>query len=97
MADDSLTIGQDAYLPFWVLLDYERTPQEPFRHVRVIGLRLADGRTLADVELATAADGPPLVAYGVPLDYLIPPADLPVWATRIADWFISYAVRRRPL
>jgi len=86
-----MTIGQEAYVPFWVLLDYDRAPREPFRRVRLIGLRLDGERTLADVEIATADDSPPLIAYGLPLDYLITPTDLKAWAARIADWFISYS------
>jgi hypothetical protein len=85
-----LTIGQEAYVPFWVLLDYDRVPRDPFRRVRLIALHLVDEQTLADVEIATATDSPPLIAYGLPLDYLISPSDLKSWAARIANWFTSY-------
>lgn len=98
------TVGQDCYLPFWVLLDYVKSPQQPFARCSVI--RLYDVAGLAGVpgagdglcfqpQTVLVADlmvGPDLVANGIPSSYLIPTADLPAWARRIADWFLNYEV-----
>ncbi len=91
------TTSPDAYVPFWIVQDFlDCAPPEPFVAVRVLAegerhLIGPGGKTLmkvCDIELK-----PGLVATGIPLEYLIAPAELGDWARKIADWFLEHPAK----
>lgn len=88
------TPGDDAYVPFWVLLEFlDTTPPDPFVKGKVVGLGLRRMTSPQGQVQFLACDfeiKPDLVAPGIPAEYLIAPADLQTWADQIGDWFKSY-------
>lgn len=90
----SLKVGDRAYVPFWVVLEFlDVTPPDPFVSGKIVGLGLRHLNSPSGPIQLTACDfeiKPGLVAPGLPADYLIGPAELKDWAHKIATWFMSY-------
>lgn len=89
------TPGDNAYVPFWVLLEFiDIAPPDPFIKGRIVSINLRrmnspDGQVqllACDFEIK-----PDLIASGIPLEYLIPEDELCAWADRIGDWFKNYS------
>lgn len=84
------------YVPFWILLDYVKTPTEPFVKCRVVReyetthLR-ADNLTPVNVQCYDLDLGNGEIAKSIPISYTINQAELPHWADRLARWIVSYA------
>lgn len=95
MTSDNIVSGSVIYVPFWILLEYlDISPPDPFIKCTVITIGRktlhspngpVDG-IVCDLDLGK--DG--LIAYSIPLDYVIQRKDLGEWAERISKWFSSF-------
>lgn len=91
-----LVIGAKFYVPFWVLLEFlDASPPNPFISVEVLSIepKTASGPE-GPVEVLCCdlkCDGKKqLIAHNIPAEYLIAPANLREWATKIANWFSEF-------
>ena len=95
MTSTNITPGIIVYVPFWIVQEYlDTSPPDPFVKgtVITIGRKIlqspsgpVDGM-ICDLDLGK--DG--LVAYSIPLDYVICKEELQTWAERIAKWFSDF-------
>lgn len=89
-----LTVGQTVYVPFWSLLEFlDSTPPDPFVKCRVTALYERNLNSPAGQVVVSCCNleiKPGLTADGMPVEYLVPEAELPNWMQKIADWFLSY-------
>jgi len=90
-----ITPGTTVYVPFWIVLEYlDVSPPEPFikSTVITIGRKILQSPTgpIDGIvcDLGLGKDG--LVAYSIPLDYVIRKEELQSWAERIAKWFADF-------
>jgi len=87
------------YVPFWILLDYlDSSPQQPFIEVSIVNKKEQNSITpdgikkveCCDLLIKKYNDSVNIMAYNVPLDYLIKEDELKEWSEKIAKWFIDY-------
>jgi len=91
-----ITIGDEFFVPFWVLLQFlDTTPPDPFIRVKILKTSIHTG---------IGQDGPiefqccdiscngkiQLTADGIPAEYLIALDDIDTWKVKIADWFKDF-------
>lgn len=95
MTLNDITIGTIVYVPFWIVLEYlDISPPDPFIKCTVMSvgrktLHSPSGPVDGVVcDLNLGKDG--LVAYSIPLDYVIQRKDLDEWAVRISKWFSDF-------
>lgn len=89
--------GETVFVPFWILNDYlDTVHSDPFVKCTILSLQQTIGRGPAgEVEITVCnldLGKPDLVAYFVPVTYLIARDELRNWARQIADWFLAYGV-----
>lgn len=73
---------------------YDNSPPDPFIKSTIVSIynknmRAQDGAVpvcVCDLQLGKSD----LIAYAIPLDYIIRSADLNEWAIKIGDWFKNY-------
>ena len=90
-------VGDTVFVPFWVVLEYyDVTPPDPF--VKGLILNTYHKNTInedaqATVEVCDLGLGKSnLIAYSVPVSYLIRRAELSHWINSISDWFKNYKI-----
>ncbi|MDB4490023.1 hypothetical protein N9045_00760 [bacterium] len=90
------TKSDQYFVPFWILLEYlDKEFNDPWIEVQVIQNKQmnASGPTgPVQVECCDLiiSSKPGLIAYNIPVEYLINAADLKEWSKKIADWFTNY-------
>lgn len=89
------------YLPFWVLLDEDPLPKEPFAECEItkeyLGMRVKDGmavRATQGCDIVVNKDGRDYHVSGIDRSMLIPADELPEWKKKIADWILTYQTSR---
>lgn len=92
--------GATVFVPFWILLEYlDITPPDPFLRCVILNIyRRSYSSNNGNVtslacDLDLGKDG--LIAYAIPVDYLIKPSELVTWAERISNWFLEYSTNLR--
>lgn len=91
----TLAKGSVAYIPFWVVLEYlDVSPPDPFVRCTILAIHEKcsgpDAKIIQYCDLQIKTD---LVAYSIPLSYLIAADQLRQWADKIGQWFIDYPNR----
>jgi hypothetical protein len=88
-------VGDEVFIPFWVVLrSLDATPPTPFIRCKIVKIASCyynspqGPQELIGCDLNLGKDG--LIAPNIPLSYLIRRSDLADWATKLADWFLSY-------
>lgn len=90
---NTISESDKVYLPFWVLLDYIRSPEIPFvecKVLRVYSTVMFKNMEALEVECCDLALQDGQIATAIPSEYLISPSEINDWAKKIADWFLSY-------
>lgn len=97
MTSSDLQLDSIVYVPFWIIIDFlDTAPPDSFIQCVVVKLytntvESPEGPiSFAACDLRIKQD---LVAFGIPIDYVININDLPDWAAKIAEWFSSYPTR----
>lgn len=88
-------VGDECYVPFWILLDFvDATPPDPFIKCMIISLYEGTAHSPSGDITATFCDlnlgKDDLIASAMPVDYLIAQQDLKQWAENISKWFADY-------
>lgn len=85
------------YLPFWVLLDQDPLPRDPFAECEItkeyLGMRIKDGASVGPThacDIVIHKGGTDYHADGIDKSMLIPAPELEEWKRKIADWILAY-------
>lgn len=91
--NSTILINDTVYVPFWIVIEYlDCNIQDPFIRCKVLSIRSDDMHNqiaVSDLELGK----PNLIAFDVPINYLISQSEIEDWKRNIADWFLQYQVR----
>lgn len=98
-SNSRVTIGNNYYVPFWILLEFlDVTPSDPFISVTVTDIKqlntMVDGKVkqveCCDLQCKSRQDKLEFAVQNIPSSYLIIPEDLNDWANNISKWFLSF-------
>lgn len=96
MTSPKLSVGNEYYIPFWVILEYlDTAPPDPFIKVKVLSINTMSAiSNSASIQVECCDlicnNKQQLIAYNIPSEYLINQDDLDEWAQKISDWFLNY-------
>jgi hypothetical protein len=94
MTSPKLAIGDVVFVPFWVIIEYlDASPPAPFIKCEIVAMYIRTMQSptgAVSTEVCDLKIKEGLVAFTLPLDYLIQSKDLDSWADKISNWFKEY-------